>query len=146
MKIKEIQSIIKDFEESTLMSLEIEMDGFKLRLSKNKGQNQETEVELNHGIDKILPIEEKNQPKIHANSTPIKSPLVGTFYGASTPKGDPFVEVGQEVKKGQVVCIIEAMKIMNEITSPVSGILKEVVAKTGDVVGFDQILMRIGDK
>jgi len=75
----------------------------------------------------------------------IKSPLVGTFYASSTPNGKPFVDVGQHVKKGQVVCIIEAMKIMNEITSPYTGVIKEVFVRNGDVVGFDHALMRVGE-
>ena len=142
MTIKEIQSIIKDFESSPLMTLELEMEGFKLRLSKNK--NQEVS-------QTVIPKEDTNviqttQKPIQLNQqTTIKSPLVGTFYASSTPNGKPFVEVGSSVKKGQVVCIIEAMKIMNEITSPYDGIIKEVLAKNGDVIGFNQIIMRVGD-
>lgn len=143
MTIKEIQSIIKDFESSPLMTLELEMEGFKLKLSKNKN------AEVNQTV---APKEEPNvslqttQKPIQLNQqTVIKSPLVGTFYASSTPSGKPFVEVGSHVKKGQVVCIIEAMKIMNEITSPYDGIIKEVLAKNGDVIGFNQIIMRVGD-
>ncbi|TVP84941.1 MAG: acetyl-CoA carboxylase biotin carboxyl carrier protein [Acholeplasmataceae bacterium] len=148
MKIKEIQSIIKDFESSNLMSLEIETDAFKLKLSKNK--NDQVVVENENEIK----TEEINQPVIqeqtvevntHADLTPIKSPLVGTFYAAATPKGKPFVAIGQEIKKGQVVCIIEAMKIMNEITAPTNGLVKEIVVNNGDVVGYDQVLMRVGE-
>jgi len=75
----------------------------------------------------------------------IKSPLVGTFYAASTPQGKPYVDVGTHVKKGQVVCIIEAMKIMNEITSPFDGVVKEIFVNNGDVIGFNQSLMRVGE-
>jgi acetyl/propionyl-CoA carboxylase alpha subunit len=64
---------------------------------------------------------------------------------SSTPTGKPFVEVGQHVKKGQVVCIIEAMKIMNEITSPYDGIVKEVFVHNGEVVGYNHTIMRVGD-
>jgi len=143
MTIKEIQSIIKDFESSTLMTLELEMEGFKLRLSKNKTTE----------IQNTQPAKEESQQPIQTTQKPIqlnpqniiKSPLVGTFYAASTPNGKPFVEVGSHVKKGQVVCIIEAMKIMNEITSPYDGVIKEVLAKNGDVIGFNQVLMRLGD-
>ena len=142
MTIKEIQSIIKDFESSPLMTLELEMEGFKLRLSKNK--NQEVS-------QTVIPKEDTNviqttQKPIQLNQqTTIKSPLVGTFYASSTPNGKPFVEVGSSVKKGQVVCIIEAMKIMNEITSPYDGVINEIFAKNGDVIGFNQIIMRVGD-
>lgn len=142
MTIKEIQNIIKDFESSSLMTLELEMDNFKLKLSKNKQEViEKKEVEKETDIKtKIENIQDKT---LHHT---IKSPLVGTFYAASTPNGKPFVEVGQQVKKGQVVCIIEAMKIMNEITSPYHGVVKEILIHNGDVVGFDQVIMRIGDK
>ena len=124
------------------MTLELEMEGFKLRLSKNK--NQEVS-------QTVIPKEDTNviqttQKPIQLNQqTTIKSPLVGTFYASSTPNGKPFVEVGSSVKKGQVVCIIEAMKIMNEITSPYDGVINEIFAKNGDVIGFNQIIMRVGD-
>ena len=140
MTIKEIQGIIKDFEGSTVMTLELEMDGFKLKLSKNK--NDEVIIKEEYKTK-----EQTQTQKIdnQSNHTLIKSPLVGTFYAASTPKGKPFVEVGQQIKKGQVVCIIEAMKIMNEITSPFNGVVKDIFVHNGDVVGFDHNLIRVGD-
>jgi acetyl-CoA carboxylase biotin carboxyl carrier protein len=144
MTIKEIQSIIKDFESSSLMSLELEMDNFKIKLSKNKAN----EVLVKDGSKEEVKKESnsKNQQQIDiTNQKVIKSPLVGTYYQSSTPTGKPFVEVGQNVKKGQVVCIIEAMKIMNEITSPYDGIIKEVFAHNGDVIGYNQTIMRVGD-
>ena len=140
MTIKEIQSIIKDFETSTLMTLELEMEGFKLKLSKNK--NDEVTIKEEYKNQQQTQTQKiENKP----NHTLIKSPLVGTFYAASSPKGKPFVEVGQQIKKGQVVCIIEAMKIMNEITSPFDGVIKEIFVHSGDVVGFDHNLMRVGE-
>ncbi|PKK96723.1 MAG: acetyl-CoA carboxylase biotin carboxyl carrier protein [Tenericutes bacterium HGW-Tenericutes-3] len=140
MTIKEIQGIIKDFEGSTVMTLELEMEGFKLKLSKNK--NDEVIIKEEYKTK-----EQTQTQKIdnQSNHTLIKSPLVGTFYAASTPKGKPFVEVGQQIKKGQVVCIIEAMKIMNEITSPFNGVVKDIFVHNGDVVGFDHNLIRVGD-
>jgi acetyl-CoA carboxylase biotin carboxyl carrier protein len=145
MTILEIQSIIKDFEASTLMTLELELDNFKLRLSKNKNEAiivKEDKKDNQTTYSNPTPALAKQQ----INQTVVKSPLVGTFYASSTPTGKPFVEVGQHVKKGQVVCIIEAMKIMNEITSPFSGVVKEVFVHNGDVVGFDHSLIRVGDE
>ncbi len=145
MTIKEIQSIIKDFEASTLMTLELEMDDFKLRLSKNKNEaifiNEEKKENQTHQSDQT--VSSTNQ---QTNHTIIKSPLVGIFYASGTPTGKPFVEVEQHIKKGQVVGIIEAMKIMNEITSPFTGVVKEVFVHNGDVVGFDHNLMRVSDE
>jgi acetyl-CoA carboxylase biotin carboxyl carrier protein len=140
MTIKEIQGIIKDFESSSLMTLELEMEGFKLKLSKNKTDEVTIKEEYNNQQQTQT---QKIDNKL--NHTLIKSPLVGTFYAASTPKGKPFVEVGQQIKKGQVVCIIEAMKIMNEITSPFNGVVKEIFVHNGDVVGFDHNLIRVGE-
>ncbi len=89
----------------------------------------------------ITSAEEKKEeaPK----GTPITSPMVGTFYLASSPGAKPFVEVGQSVSAGQVVCIIEAMKLMNEIESEVSGKIKEICVKDGEAVEYGQVLMYV---
>lgn len=145
MTIKEIQSIIKEFETSSLMQLELETKDVKIKLSKQK---QNTLIE-----NKV----EKNIQSKHADLTPtdlnendatknfIKSPLVGTFYAATSPDEKPFVQVGQKVKKGEVVCIIEAMKIMNEITSPYTGVISSIEVNNKDVIGYDQVLMTVGE-
>lgn len=145
MTIKEIQGIIKDFESSSLMTLELEMDDFKLKLSKNKTEQVivKEDRKEDHKRTESGSAQPPAQQLSHQNL--IKSPLVGTFYASSTPNGKPFVEVGQHVKKGQVVCIIEAMKIMNEITSPYDGTVKEVFVRNGEVVGFNHTIMRVGD-
>lgn len=143
MTIQEIQKIIKDFEQSTLMSLELQMEGFKLKLSKNK--HDEPTIETAPKETSKHTIDEQKTKNIESSTNVIKSPLVGTFYASSSPQNKPFVEVGQSIKKGQVVCIIEAMKIMNEITATQSGIIKEVLVKNGDVVGFNQPIIRLSD-
>ena len=74
---------------------------------------------------------------------PITSPMVGTFYMASSPGAKPFVEVGQTVSTGQVVCIIEAMKLMNEIESEVSGKVTQICVKDGEAVEYGQVLMYV---
>ncbi len=71
----------------------------------------------------------------------IKAPLVGTFYAAPSPDQPPFVQVGDTVKKGDVVLIIESMKLMNEVTSDVEGVVQEILVKNGDAVEYDQPLM-----
>ena len=145
MTIKEIQNIIKEFEKSTLMSLELETKDVKIKLSKQK----HTEI-IEHKSDKNKNINNTNQKNDNSNTndenhTYIKSPLVGTFYSQSTPDSKPFVQVGQKVKKGQVVCIIEAMKIRNEITSPYTGVIETIEVHNKDVIGYDQVLMTIGE-
>ena len=73
----------------------------------------------------------------------VKSPIVGTFYRAPAPGAPAFAEVGQRVKKGQAICIIEAMKLMNEIESDVSGTILEVLAENGAPIEYDQPLFRV---
>lgn len=78
-----------------------------------------------------------------AAGTPITSPMVGTFYSASAPDAAPFVEVGKTISKGDTVCIIEAMKLMNEIESEVSGKVTQICVKNGDPVEYGQVLMYV---
>lgn len=78
-----------------------------------------------------------------ASGTPITSPMVGTFYAAPSPEAAPFVEVGKTIAKGDTVCIIEAMKLMNEIEAEVSGKITEICVKNGDPIEFGQVLMYV---
>lgn len=82
-------------------------------------------------------------PQAESKWVAIKSPMVGTFYRAPGPNEPPFVEVGDRIRVGQTICIIEAMKLMNEIEAEVSGQVMEIVVANGNPVEFDQILMRI---
>lgn len=75
----------------------------------------------------------------------VKAPLVGTFYRAPSPDAPPFVQPGDRVKKGQTLCLIEAMKMMNEITSPTDGVVEEILVENGEIVAFDAPLVRIKD-
>ena len=75
----------------------------------------------------------------------VKAPLVGVFYSAPSPDEKPYVQVGDKVKAGQVLCLIEAMKMMSEITAPRDGVIKEIYVKNQDVVGFEEQLFLIGD-
>lgn len=74
---------------------------------------------------------------------PLKAPIVGTFYAASSPDAEPYVKVGDRVEKGQVLCIIEAMKLMNEIEAEQAGVVREIAAKNGDPVEYGQVLFII---
>jgi acetyl-CoA carboxylase biotin carboxyl carrier protein len=143
MNLKEIQGIIKDFESSSLTILELELDNFKLRLSKQASLlAANAPVETNPSVT-ILESPSHATPVVNPACVPVKSPLVGTFYASTTPNGEPFVTVGKAVHKGETVCIIEAMKIMNEITSPVAGIVERIDVKNGQVVGYDQVLITL---
>ena len=87
--------------------------------------------------------DESPKPEPKATGLEVKSPMVGTFYGSPEPGAKPYVSVGSRVSKGQVLCIIEAMKIMNEIESEYSGVIKEIVAENGHPVEYGQVLFRI---
>ncbi len=77
------------------------------------------------------------------NLVDVKSPMVGTFYRAPAPEAPPYVEVGSVVKKGQTLCILEAMKLMNELESDIDGVVREVLAENADPVEYGQVLFRI---
>ena len=138
MDFKQIQTIIKDFEESNLTILEIEKDNFKIRLSKNNDT-----VFVKHQNEEVIAASEPEVTFPGEGVTEVKSPLVGTFYTSDSPDNEPFVTVGSQVVVGQKLCIIEAMKIMNEITSPISGTVTRIIPQNGVAVGFDQVLMTI---
>jgi acetyl-CoA carboxylase biotin carboxyl carrier protein len=143
MDFKQIQSIIKDFEKSNLKSLELELEGFKLKLNKDNKEPEIKTVEQPQEVKPVAAAEKSENQALVVKGFEVKSPLVGTYYSASSPKEKPFVNVGSKVEKGQTLCIIEAMKIINEITSPVAGTVEAINVKNGSPVGFDQVLMVI---
>lgn len=147
MTIKEIQQLIKDFETSNLTSMELEIDNIKLKLTKQDPHVQTYHAPVAQSQEFVVqPTVNPSHVILESSShicVPVKSPLVGTYYASATPNGEPFVTVGQPVKKGETVCIVEAMKIMNEITCPVSGIVERIDVKNGQVVGYDQVLITI---
>lgn len=149
MKIKEIQEIIENFENSSLQTLEMELDTFKLKLSKLKDPlpkepvvQQVVQSQAPQNVNTEVP----KEPSKDLTQTIVKSPLVGTYYASPSPDQKPFIEEGAAVKKGQVLCIIEAMKIMNEITSPADGFIQTVHVKNGDIIQYDQVLVTIGER
>ena len=140
MNLEEIEKLMKMLENSTLASLEVEENGLRIRLDKNSSMHEV--VKTNETIvssKEVEKVEEKNQ------GHEITAPLVGTFHQAPYKDAKPFVALGQKVKKGQKLCIIEAMKVMNEITSPYDGTILEILAKENDLVEFGKPLFLIGD-
>ena len=148
MKFEDILKIIEIFEKSNLTELEIKIDEpkFKIKLSKNnqiQGQViQVPQIQSFQPIQKEEIIKEIKEEK-KENTHIIKSPLVGTFYRAPSPGAEPFVKEGDFVKKGQVLCIIEAMKVMNEIESDVDGIVERILVENGKPVEYGQELFII---
>ena len=149
MNLKEIKEMINLMNENNLTELEVERDGLKIRLKKGRG----VEVEVVEGVEEVAPpLPQKTPPAEEkvgvkrevANIIEIKAPMVGTFYRAPSPDAEPFVEVGSKIEEDQVICIIEAMKLMNEIKSGVKGKVLEVLVENGEAVEFDQPLFRVG--
>lgn len=140
MKISQIQEIFTIFEASTVTKLELEIEDIKIKLEKDP---QTGNVVLpSHAIVEKKDVE-KNMEEVKGEW--IKSPIVGTFYSSRSKGGAPFVEIGQTVKKGDVLCIIEAMKVMNEIHSPIDGIVRSILPTNESMVEFNQDLIRIGE-
>lgn len=145
MTIKELKEMINLMQEHDLVELEIEKNGFKVRLKKGSAGGIVQEV---YSTPKTVNSEKHSelQPAAQieeAGVTVIRSPMVGTFYASPAPDADPYVSRGQEVKAGDVLCIIEAMKLMNEIKTDISGKVVDVMIENGQPVEFDQPLFKI---
>jgi len=143
---REINKIIQLMEEKNLSHFEIEVEGLKIKISRNTSPLETARLQAAED----LPAKEEESSEPH--QTPqkkkdplryITSPMVGTFYRAPDPSSPPFVDVGDEVKKNQILCIIEAMKLMNEIESDIEGVVKEVYAENGKSIEYGQKLFAI---
>ncbi|MBU4305044.1 MAG: acetyl-CoA carboxylase biotin carboxyl carrier protein [Candidatus Omnitrophica bacterium] len=153
MNLKELKEMINLMNENNLTELELEREGLKIRLRRGAAETIGPNVyieragahEISSGYTRQSQIkEEPFVPKSPEKSgIEIKSPMVGTFYRTPSPEASAFVEVGSDVEIGQVVCIIEAMKLMNEIKSEVKGKVKEIAVENADPVEFGQVLFRI---
>ena len=136
MEYEKIKQLMTDMGNSKLTSIDIEFpDGVKIKMEKN-ATVQQVVVEENT----INP--EPKKEEIQAGNI-VKSPMVGTFYIKPSPTSNPYVEVESEVKKGTVLCIIEAMKLMNEIEAEFDGKIAEILVKDGKPVEYGQPLFRI---
>lgn len=147
MNLKEIKEIIALMNENELSEIEIERDGLKLKLKKSNLESSlmVPSAPVKYSLEKIPALNTSQEPVAPGDSTKkggaeIKSPMVGTFYRSPSPEAPSFVEVGQMVEVGQVVCIVEAMKLMNEIKSEVRGKIKEAVVENAEPVEFGQTL------
>lgn len=149
MEFEKMIELIKTVSDSNLTQFQIEEDGFKLSMKTDK--QSKVVVQKQESVPKEIqsvaiadaePAEPKEIKKVDGNV--VKSPLVGTFYSASSPDSAPFVKVGDTVKKGQVLGIVEAMKLMNEIESEFDGVVKEIQIENEQVVEYGQPLFVIG--
>ena len=156
MEFKQIKQIVDLIKRSGLTEFELEEKDFKLRLCRKSGDVQTvyqagTPVPFNSGG---MPVPAAPAAAEAATPAPapeaevddsklIKSPMVGTFYSAPSPESPPFVNTGDNVSEDSVVCIVEAMKVMNEIKAEVKGSIAEILVENGDSVEYGQALFRL---
>jgi acetyl-CoA carboxylase biotin carboxyl carrier protein len=162
MDLAYIKKVIKLIEKSDVDEIEIEEEGKKIRVAKHKNSQPPSMIPAAYQVPvpfappasaplaapesapsvPVLPTVQpapKTEPKLHE----VRSPIVGTFYRAPAPDAEPYVEIGQEVSVGTVLCIVEAMKLMNEIESDVNGRIAQILVENGKPVEYNQVLFMI---
>lgn len=166
MDFKEIQDILKLVNRTNLTEVEIEQEGFKIKIRRKLPENNviyttQTAAPLTPQAPATPPpasiasptprketadfTSEDSAPEETSSSNliPFKSPMIGTFYRSSSPESPPFIKVGDQVQKGQILCIIEAMKLFNEIESEVEGKVVKILVEDAHPVEYDQPLFLI---
>jgi len=141
MQLEEIFQIMDKFEDSTLSEFAYKTESEKIFLKKELEQ-QQTAYE-NRDYKNVSHKQESKKGKKEDGIFSVKAPLIGTFYRASKPDAKPYIMIGQKVKKGDVLGIIEAMKLMNEVLSPVNGEITEILAENDELVQYDEVLFKI---
>lgn len=144
MEYEKIKQLMDDMGNSKLSSIDIDFpDGTKISMKKNENVEISTKA-MKSSSQEV----KKEEPELEQSSNEntgkiVKSPMVGTFYIKPNPSANPYVEVGKKVKKGDVLCIIEAMKLMNEIESEFDGEIAEIFIKDGEAVEYGKPLFKI---
>lgn len=138
MTSKEIFDLFSRFENSSIQSMKLSCGDFSMELSKAA-----VPAEYAPAAPKAVPAAASPAPSLSTSGdAAINAPLVGTFYAASAPGAAPFAAVGSKVRKGETVCLIEAMKMMSEIPAPCDCIITEILKEDGQLVSFDEPLFR----
>ena len=164
MELDYIQKLIEILDRSNVMEFELENEEGRIKIDLRRGAvgsaptqivqrgivglevSQIADGNVDNGKDVktavARTVQEKSEIQSHGNT--VKSPIVGIFYDTPSPDAEPFVKVGQRIKKGDTLCIIEAMKVMNEIESEFEGEILEILCKKGTMVEYNQPIMVIG--
>jgi acetyl-CoA carboxylase biotin carboxyl carrier protein len=138
--LKEIRTLIDLMKKNGLSVFKMEREGFKITLKTGSADSAQIIAVSPAHTPAVSSPEAAAEASHHKE---IKSPMVGTFYAAPSPEAAPYVTVGQEITPDTVVCIIEAMKVMNEIKAEISGVIAEVCAENGKPIQFGQALFRV---
>lgn len=141
MDFEKIKDLVDFILEKEIDEFELETEGLKLKIVKPKAQVQIVEASSVQSAPSVTPVKEekKQEEEIHF----VTAPMVGTFYRRPDPSSPPYVKEGDHVEKGQVLCIIEAMKVMNEVESDVSGTIKAILVEDAQPVEYGQKLFAI---
>lgn len=157
MDYKEIKKLMDDMGESKLSEIEVEFpDGTKIKIKKHEEPPKQPPIPMHDTRMSVVPLDytapylmQSGVPMVSPkkdekeNGNIIKSPMVGTFYSKASPTAESFVKVGSKVKKGDTLCVIESMKLMNEIESEFDGEIAEIYVKDNDIVDYGKPLFRI---
>ncbi|HHN66064.1 MAG TPA: acetyl-CoA carboxylase biotin carboxyl carrier protein [Nitrospirae bacterium] len=140
MNLDEIKALIDLLKDTDISEIQIEKEGVRVKLRRERHLSHTFEVLERQAVPKEEP---KTEQEDTGHLVTVTSPIVGTFYRAPSPDSEPFVEVGSKVRKGQVLCIIEAMKLMNEIESEVDGVVVRILVENGQPVEYGEPLFLI---
>lgn len=161
MDLNYLRRLVKVFDDSTLDSLTIEEEGVKIKFNRTKATFSDSHSTIQHHVSpatqiESIPVVEKSNlevPKVpisassvvveDTNLHTITSPIVGTFYRSPSPEAEPFVEIGTHISNGSVLCIVEAMKLMNQIEAEVSGKIEKILVENGMPVEYGQPLFLV---
>jgi len=145
MNKKKIEEIIELMDKYGLTEINVEDDGMKVHLRRG-GTEAVTHI-LPHPIRQteleMMPSENAGMKKEAKHLVEIKAPMVGTFYRSSSPDATPYVEIGSRINEGDILCIIEAMKLMNEIKSEIKGKIADILVENGQPIEFGQVLFLV---
>jgi acetyl-CoA carboxylase biotin carboxyl carrier protein len=144
VETKEIKELIEAIKGTDFNHIEIKHEGTSLLFQRGMLEKSDENKSIPKESRKETTVVQKNEVvEENYNLTDVKSPLVGTYYESSSPEAEPYVKVGDKVKKGDVLCIIEAMKLMNEIESEVDGEIAEILIDNEAPIEYGQVLFRI---
>lgn len=142
-QIAEITRLAKLLKEEELTEIEVETDGFRIKLRKENQISTQTVVSAPSVPSNNGNMHSTNAPVVANDLYEVKSPMVGTYYSSPSPDMEPFVKIGGKVKKGDTLCIVEAMKLMNELPTEVAGEIVEICVNNSEAISYGQVLMKI---
>jgi acetyl-CoA carboxylase biotin carboxyl carrier protein len=146
MDFKEIKKLIELMSEMALTEIEVEESGRRIRIRKEvfaPAREKSVSSAVPHSTEKEPALQHESKEEGEEKTVLVRSPIVGTFYKSPSPDADAYAEIGDMVKKGQILCIVEAMKLMNEIESDVEGKIVEICVEDGAAVEYGEPLFRI---